>query len=265
MPSVDRDDYRRRAEQRDIAGQLLDVRVVGPGDGPPRLVFLHEALGSVDLWRDVPGDIAEAVGERAVVYSRYGHGWSSVQHEVRSREFMDHEALVVLPAVLEQCGVVDPILIGHSDGASIAVIHAAAAEPAGLVLIAPHVFTETVCLDRMRSVADGFPGSDLAAKMARYHTDPARTFGAWIDVWLDPEFVDWNVEHLLASITCPTLLIQGREDEYGTERQVAAIREGVTGPCDELLLDGCGHAPQFDRPETTRRAIAGFVRDLVRR
>lgn len=247
------------AEFVEIDGRRLDCRVIGDGDAAPSLVFLHEGLGSIELWRTFPTDVIAGVGERAVVYSRYGHGWSDVQHERRPIDFMDREALVVLPELLEAAGVVDPILIGHSDGASIALIHAARHAVAGLVLLAPHVFVEGEGLGEIVAARARFAETDLAERMAKYHRDPAATFDAWADVWLDPAFRTWNIEGGLADVECPVLLIQGLEDEYGTETQIDAIASRVGGPADRLLLAGCGHSPHLDRPDLTAAVTTAFV------
>lgn len=238
-------------------GHLLDVRVIGSGDAAPSLVFLHEGLGSVELWRSFPADVVEAVGERAVVYSRYGHGWSDVQTD-RSIDFMDHEA-EVLAEVIETVGVVDPILIGHSDGASIALLHASRYPVAGLVLLAPHVFTEPMGLAEIADFSAGIDGTDVIDRMAKYHRDPLATMTAWSNVWNDPDFVAWNIEAALPDITRPMLLIQGRDDQYGTLAQIDAVASQVGGDVETLILDNCRHSPHLDRPAETREATASFI------
>lgn len=240
-----------------IDGHLLDVRVIGVGEGAPSLVFLHEGLGSVELWRSFPDDVVTAVGERAVVYSRYGHGWSDVQLD-RPIDFMDHEA-EVLAEVIEAAGVFDPILIGHSDGASIALLHAARYPVAGLVLLAPHVFTEPMGLAEIATFSAAVEGTDLVDRMAKYHRDPLATMNAWSNVWNDPDFVTWNIESVLPNITCPILLIQGRDDQYGTLAQIDAVASQVTGPVEQLILDNCRHSAHLDRPAETVAAIRAFI------
>jgi pimeloyl-ACP methyl ester carboxylesterase len=172
---------------------------------------------------------------------------------------MHREALEALPALLAALRVADPILIGHSDGASIALIYAGSAgHPVrALALMAPHVFVEPVCVESIRKAA----GTDLAQRLGKYHRDPAKTFHLWADAWLDPEFLKWNIEEYLPAIACPVLAIQGREDEYGTMEQLARIRRGVRGPCELLELPACGHAPFRDQPQATLAAIARFVRE----
>lgn len=243
-----------------VDGRRLDVRLIGPGDAPPSLVFLHEGLGSVELWRTLPADVAQAAGRRALVFSRYGHGWSEVQSRRRPVDFMDREAWVVLPELLEQQGMAGPILIGHSDGASIALLHASRHPVGGLVLLAPHVFTEPSGLAEIRDAKQRLESSDLAERMAKYHRDPEATFRAWNDQWLDPAFEPWNIEECLPRVTAPALLIQGKDDEYGTMAQVEAIESQLGGRVTRLDLDDCRHSPHLDRPRATREAAAEFIR-----
>ena len=243
-------------------GRPLDTRIVGPGGAAPSQVFLHEGLGSVDLWRSYPTEVATATDDRAVVYSRYGHGWSEVQREPRPVDFMDHEAFVVLPEVIEVAGVDDPILIGHSDGASIAVLYASLHHVSAMVLLAPHVFTEPDGLSQIREFTGRFEETDLVERMAKYHHDPMATFHAWSDVWLHPDFESWNIESALPGVTCPVLLIQGEDDEYGTKAQLDAISRQLGGVVDELLLSDCRHSPHLDRGTATTDATVGFIKDV---
>jgi pimeloyl-ACP methyl ester carboxylesterase len=249
------------AEFARIDGHQLDVRTIGPAGAAPSLVFLHEGLGSVELWRSYPAAVAEATGERAVTYSRYGHGWSDVQREPRPIDFMDHEAFVVLPELIETAGVVDPILVGHSDGASVALLYASRHPVAAIVLLAPHVFTEPVGLREIRDFSDRFDETDLAERMAKYHHDPTATVDAWRSVWLNPDFESWNIEPALAGITCPVLLVQGEDDEYGTIAQIDAIAGQIGGTVDQLLLADCKHSPHLDRPAITTDVTARFIKD----
>lgn len=248
------------AESVRIDGRHLDLRMIGPVGGPPSLVFLHEGLGSVDLWRSYPAAVAEAAGERAVIYSRYGHGWSDVQRERRPIDFMDHEAFVVLPELISTADVLDPILVGHSDGASIALLYASRHPVAALVLLAPHVFTEPVGLAEILDFADRFDDTDLADRMAKYHHEPKTMVDAWSGVWLHPDFESWNIESALVHVTCPVMLIQGEEDEYGTMAQIVAIASQVGGSVDRLLLADCGHSPHLDRPAITTDVTSGFIK-----
>jgi pimeloyl-ACP methyl ester carboxylesterase len=224
----------------------------------PALVFLHEGLGSVALWRSFPDDLAQATGRRALVYSRAGHGDSHVPEQPRTPAFMHEEALDVLPRILEQHGIARPVLVGHSDGASIALIHASAHPVAKLVVLAPHVFVEDLSIASIAQARDAFATTDLRERMGRYHRDAEATFRLWNDIWLAPEFRDWNIEDVLGRITAPVLAIQGAHDQYGTMAQIDAIEAGVSGPFERVVLDA-RHAPHLEAPEETLRAAAAFI------
>jgi pimeloyl-ACP methyl ester carboxylesterase len=234
----------------------LETRAIAGAE--PTLVFLHEGLGSVDLWRDFPDKLAAASGRRAFIYSRAGHGRSDVPDGPRTSRFMHDEALDVLPGLLAAHGIERPILVGHSDGASIALIHAAQHPVTALVLLAPHVFVEDISVASIVEARETFESTDLRERMARYHRDAERTFRLWNDVWLAPEFRDWNIEDVLPGVTAPALLIQGEHDQYGTLAQVEAVRDGVSGPTELVVLD-CQHAPHLEAPEETLEAAARFV------
>ena len=234
-----------------------------PHAGMPTLVFLHEGLGSIRQWRDFPAQVATASGCRALVYDRYGYGQSDVLEEARRElSFMHDEALVSLPALLDSLRIQNPILIGHSDGASIALIHAGANDAVrGVVAMAPHVFIEPVCLTSIEKAAQTFESSDLATRLGRYHRDARKTFYGWADVWLDPQFKGWDIrEDYLPQIGCPVLAIQGYEDEYGTMAQLDEIARRVKGSCELLKLENCGHAPFRDQAEKTLEAVVRFVK-----
>jgi pimeloyl-ACP methyl ester carboxylesterase len=224
----------------------------------PALVFLHEGLGSVKLWRDFPARLAERTGRRAVIYSRAGHGFSPVPDEDRTPRFMHDEALDILPALLKEHGIERPVLVGHSDGGSIALIHASEHPVSGLVLLAPHVFVEDLSVASIDDARRTFETTDLKDRMARYHRDAERTFRLWNDIWLAPEFRDWNIEDVLPKVTAPTLVIQGEHDQYGTLAQVEAIERGVRGPFARAVLDA-RHAPHLEAPEATLDAAAAFL------
>jgi pimeloyl-ACP methyl ester carboxylesterase len=228
----------------------------------PALVFLHEGLGAVTLWRDFPARLAAETGRRALLYSRAGHGRSDVPDAPRTPRFMHDEALAVLPALLEASGIVAPVLVGHSDGGSIALIHASSHPVSGLVLLAPHVFVEEVSVTSIAEARQAFETTDLSSRMARYHRDAEATFRLWNDIWLAPEFRDWNIEDVLGGVTAPGLLIQGEHDQYGTLAQLDAIERGVSGPMERVVLD-CRHAPHLEAPEETLAAAAAFVRGLA--
>ena len=229
--------------------------------GRPALVFLHEGLGSIRQWRDFPLQVVQATGCRALLYSRYGYGQSDVLAEPRAGvDFMHREALEALPELLERLAIERPLLVGHSDGASIALIHAGAGHAVrALALMAPHVFVEPVCVQSIRKASAAFDSTDLAGRLGKYHRDPRKTFHLWADVWLDPEFLKWNIEASLPAISCPVLAIQGEDDEYGTLAQLEAIKRGVRGPCELVQLPACGHAPFRDQPRATLDALAKFI------
>lgn len=228
----------------------------------PTLVFLHEGLGSVALWRDFPARVAAATGGAALVYSRHGYGGSDKLAAPRGVGYMHEEALETLPALLAALGIAEPVLIGHSDGASIALIHAGARRwtVRGLVLEAPHVFVEDVTVTSIAAATEAWRTTDLRQRLARYHDDVDGAFTGWNDIWLDPAFRAWNIEEVLPRIDCPVLVIQGADDEYGTPAQLAAIERKVKGPVEILLLSDCKHSPHRDQPEAVLAAIARFVR-----
>jgi pimeloyl-ACP methyl ester carboxylesterase len=251
------------------AGRSLAYEWVGAAaSGKPALVFLHEGLGSIRQWRDFPATVAATTGCRALIYDRYGYGQSDLlQEQRRTVRFMHDEALRALPELLKVLGVEKPLLIGHSDGASIALIYAGAGHTvSGIVAMAPHVFIEPVCLTSIAKAAQAFETTDLAQKLGRYHRDARKTFYGWADVWLDPEFKGWDIrDDYLPQIDCPVLAIQGFNDEYGTMAQLDEIARRVKGPCELLKLKDCGHAPFRDQSEKTVEAVARFVdRNRVR-
>lgn len=248
----------------DCAGHSLEYEWVGDAAAPaPALVFLHEGLGSIRQWRDFPAQVARATGRRALVYSRYGYGQSDVLQEARAGvRFMHREALEALPALLSALRVERPILVGHSDGASIALIHAGAGHPVrGLAVMAPHVFVEPVCVTSIEQAKAAFEAGDLAERLGKYHRNARKTFYLWADAWLEPEFLQWNIEECLPGITCPVLAVQGVDDAYGTMAQLERVARGVRGPCELLKLERCGHAPFRDQPARTLEAVARFVNE----
>lgn len=235
----------------------------GGGSQPP-LVFLHEGLGSIELWRSFPDDVRAAAGvPRTVVYSRGGYGRSDPVPLPRPVDYMHHEADVVLPELLATLGVTAPVLIGHSDGASIALLHAGGGhDVAGLVVLAPHVRVEEVSVASIAEARQAYETTDLRTKLARYHDHVDVAFRGWNDVWLDPEFQSWDITDRLGAITVPTLVIQGEDDRYGTPAQVAAIAAGVAGPVETRLLPGVGHSPHLEAPAVTRDAVVAFLAAL---
>ena len=249
------------------AGRSLAYEWIGEArDGGRTLLFLHEGLGSVRQWRDFPAKLAAATGCRALVYDRYGYGQSDVLAEPRRTvRFMHDEALDALPQLMTSLKVEEPILVGHSDGASIALIHAGAGHAVrGVVAMAPHVFIEPVCLSSIKEATATFESTDLAERLGRYHRDARKTFYGWADVWLDPQFEGWDIrDDYLPQVRCPVLAIQGHDDEYGTMAQLDEIARRVAGPCELLKLENCGHAPFRDQPDTVIRAVSAFLRKIL--
>ena len=245
------------------AGRSLEYELIEGSE--PSLVFLHEGLGSIRQWRDFPARVAQATGCRALVYNRYGYGNSEVLAEPRlGVRFMHDEALESLPQVLAALDIEAPVLVGHSDGASIALIHAGSGDAArGLVLMAPHVFVEDICVRSIVQAKHTFETSDIRERLGKYHRDPAKTFYLWNDVWLDPEFLRWNIEEYLPRVRVPVLAIQGENDEYGTMKQLDAIAAKVQAPCELLMLPGCGHSPHRDQPEAVLAALMRFICSLA--
>ncbi len=251
---------------RSVNGRDIEYRMVlGDATRHPALVFLHEGLGCATLWRDFPDQIARETGTRALLYSRFGYGQSDGLEQPRTVQFMHEEALDVLPALLDGFGIERPLLVGHSDGASIALIHAAqSGRPvAGLVLMAPHVFVEDICIESITRVRATYESKGLKQRLAKYHAHVDDAFLGWADTWLLPEFRAWSIEYLAARLTCPALLIQGEDDEYGTLEHVHRIARRSQGRTELLVLPGCGHAPQRDQEATVRDAIVAFACSLA--
>jgi len=251
-----------------VDGVRLEARWLGPGpDEAPTLVLLHEGLGCVSLWRDFPERLAEATGWGVLVYSRQGYGASDPVEVPRPLSYMHREGLEVLPGVLDAAGIRQTILVGHSDGASIALINAGGVpDPRviGLVLMAPHVLTETFCVASIREARKAFEEGGLRQGLARHHGDNVDcAFWGWNHAWLDPAFLHWNIEEYLPDIEVPILQMQGREDQYGTEVHLERIERQVQGPVQSIWLDDCGHSPHRDRPDAALQAIVDFVPDLA--
>lgn len=253
----------RRFNFPTVNGKRLEALLYQPVGANTTVVMLHEGLGSVAMWKDFPERVAEATGCRVLVYSRYGHGKSERLAEKRPFDFMHHEAKVVLPELLRQFEIERPILLGHSDGASIALIYAGTwpAQVRALILEAPHVFVEDFGIRSIAAIRKLYEASDLPQRLARYHDHADETFRGWNDIWLDPQFRYWNIEEYLAEISCPTLVIQGEDDEYGTLAQVEAIQRPMPAT-QSLILPRCGHSPHRDQPSLTLDAISKFVATL---
>jgi pimeloyl-ACP methyl ester carboxylesterase len=221
-------------------------------------VLLHEGLGSVGLWRDFPARLSEATGRRVVAFSRFGHGRSEPPPQPRTPAFFHEEALEILPEVLARLDAPEPILVGHSDGASIALIPAGHHPVSGIALLAPHVFVEDVTVAEIRIARERYAEGGLRERMARRHDDVDAAFRGWCDVWLDPAFRDWNLDADAERVTCPALLIQGVDDPYGTLEQLDRIEARVRGPVTRLELPG-GHSPHLEAPEEVLAAIRNWL------
>lgn len=250
------------------AGHRLQVQRLRQAGAPadlPTLVFLHEGLGSILHWRDVPERLATASGLPALIYDRWGFGGSDPLTLPRPDDFLEIESNAALPDVLAACGVGRHVLIGHSDGATIALLAAARRPPGllGVVAIAAHVFIESCTADGVRRAVESWAGGDLPRRLARYHGDKTESvFRGWAETWLRPSFHRWQMTHRLPGIVCPTLIVQGDGDEYGTLAQVNAIATGISGPAETLVVPDCGHAPHLEAADIVLPAIARFVARL---
>ena len=244
-----------------VAGHRVEYEHIDVGGRDrPTLVLLHEGLGSIEMWRDFPQRLAHATGTRVVVYSRYGYGNSDPLVEPRGVGYMHEEALIALPALLDALGIAQPILVGHSDGASIALIHAGGSDRSimGVVAMAPHVIVEDISVASIAAARDAYAMTDLRARLSRYHADVDGAFRGWNDIWLSRDFRSWDIEEYLPRIRCPVLAIQGEDDEYGTMEQLATIARKVPD-CELVKLEDCRHSPHRDQPEAVLGAIARFV------
>jgi pimeloyl-ACP methyl ester carboxylesterase len=251
--------------------QIECQRVGQDRDGLAPLVFLHEGLGSVSMWRDFPWRLCAALGRSGFVYSRPGYGRSSPRPAGQpwGMDFMHREALEVLPKVLEAAGLSPdgpaPWLVGHSDGGSIALIHAARfpERVAGLVAIAPHILVEDICVGSIAHAVEQYRGTDWPARLARHHDDPDGVFSGWSGIWLDPAFRDWTIESELGTIRCPVLAVQGLDDAYGTLEQVRGIARRLPGT-RVIELAACGHSPHRDQADPLIAAVTSFIQQQPR-
>jgi len=249
-------------------GKRLEAVAFGPPpDQAPTIVMLHEGLGCVALWRDFPGELAAATGYGVFAYSRAGYGGSEPVDLPRPLDYMSREARFSLPALLRAIGLKRGILLGHSDGASIAAIYAGEHSDErikGLILMAPHLFTEEMGLASIAEARNAYETGDLRAKLAKYHGHVDVAFRGWNDAWLDPAFKAWNIEDTVSRWRAPALVIQGADDQYGTLKQIRAIEARSPAPVTSLILEACRHAPQFDQPEATLDAIVAFCAGVAK-
>lgn len=250
-----------------ISGHSLEYRMIGPRpDAAPTIVMLHEGLGCVGLWGDFPEKVQKATGCGVFVYSRAGYGQSSPVKLPRPLTYMHIEARDVLPKLLDAIGVKHHILFGHSDGASIAAIYAGSHQDhrlGGIILMAPHFFTEDMGIASIVEAKKAYETTDLKAKLARWHKDPDNAFRGWNDAWLDPDFRKWDITAELAYIRVPILIVQGEDDQYGTVKQIEVAQQECYCPVDVALLPGAKHSPHREAPEATLAAVTDFAAHVL--
>jgi pimeloyl-ACP methyl ester carboxylesterase len=248
-----------------IGPGLVEYELIGaPSNEATTVVMLHEGLGSVSLWRDFPRRLADRLACRLLVYSRHGYGGSSPLTAPRAVNYMHDEAWTILPALLEELDIQRPILFGHSDGGSIALIHASRHPVEGIIALAPHVFVEDLSIRNIAAAKVAFETGDLRRRLSRYHADVDGAFRGWNDIWLHPDFRSWNIESLLPGISCPILVIQGQDDEYGTFEQMRRIAVGAPNAELEHLPD-CRHSPHRDQPDRVLDSVDDWLRRHLRR
>ena len=251
----------------ELGAQRLEYRMIGPrSDAAPTLVLLHEGLGSVGLWGDFPQQLQDATGFGVFVHSRAGYGQSSPVKLPRPLSYMHDEARETLPRLLDAIGFQHGLLIGHSDGASIAAIYAGSHQDhrvSGLVLIAPHFFTEDSGIASIVEAKKAYETTDLRTKLARWHKDVDNAFKGWNGAWLDPDFRKWDITEFLAYIRVPVLIVQGEDDQYGTVRQIEIAQQECYCPVEVALLPDIKHSPPREAPEATLQAITEFVARAV--
>jgi pimeloyl-ACP methyl ester carboxylesterase len=251
-----------------IGNSDLEYRMIGPKPAQaPTIVMLHEGLGSVALWSDFPDKLQAATGAGVFVYSRAGYGASTKVKLPRPLDYMHVEALEVLPQLLERIGFRRGLLVGHSDGASIAAIYAGAVQDhrvQAIALLAPHFIVEDVSVASIAAIKQAYETTDLKSKLARWHKDVDNAFYGWNGAWLDPKFRDWDISEYLAYIRVPVAIVQGVNDEYGTIRQVEIAREECYCPVDVTEIPGAGHSPHREAPGATLDAISEFANAVLR-
>ena len=227
----------------------------------PTIVMLHEGLGALSLWRDLPRKLSNLINCSVFVYSRHGYGQSDFINSKFNAKYMHKEALNILPKILNHFDISNPILYGHSDGASIALIHASSADTGimGLILEAPHVFVEEISLNGLKDAKKAFEQGGLKAGLAKHHREPEMIFRCWNNIWLSPEFLTWNIVSCLSNIQCPALLIQGETDAHATLSQLDTMEKNVSGICKKKILPNTGHSPHRENPKLVLRSIQQFI------
>jgi pimeloyl-ACP methyl ester carboxylesterase len=256
--------FQIRAAGHRVYAERIEPSAISRITNGTTLVFLHEGLGSVGQWRDFPSLLCERTGLPALVYDRWGYGKSDPFTLPRPASYLHDEALAGLPDVLDECGIGRAILVGHSDGGSIALIFASTRPERVRAVIteAAHVFVESVTLEGIRDAVKVYASTDLGKRLERYHGDKTDlVFHGWADTWLSPEFRDWNIEEFLPGVRCPVLVIQGIDDRYGTPAQVSAIERQVSGPASSLLIR-CGHIPHAEAQAQVLEGMARFIESL---
>lgn len=251
-------------------GRMLDIEyqwIAPERRDRDLIIFLHEGLGSVSMWRDWPAQVCAAAGCRGLLYSRYGYGRSTSRplDEARTPEYLHVQAHDALPALLKALRLEDeqPILFGHSDGGTIALLYAALfpGTAKAIAVAAPHIFVEDITLEGIREARELYRSTDFPARLARHHIDGESVFRAWVDIWLSPTFREWSIEAFLDDIQCPVLAMQGIDDEYGTMEQIRGIAKRA--PQTRLLeIPDCGHVPQRDQPQVVIDALRAFLADI---
>lgn len=243
-------------------GRIEYEQIWGGHSKSPPLVMLHEGLGSVSMWKDFPTQVAQVTGSNVTVYSRHGHGRSATLRAPRTVQYMHDEALIVLPQFLDALGLDNPILFGHSDGGSIALIHAGGSgrRVSGLVALAPHVFVEDLSVTSIRAAKLAYQNTNLRQRLQRYHDDVDGVFRGWNNIWLDPAFRAWNIEEYLPRIACPVLALQGEDDEYGSLEQIQRIARSAP-LAESVSLAQCRHSPHRDQPHQVLGAIGRWMKD----
>ena len=258
-PATRREPFRARAAGRALQG----VRIrTAEQHHPATLVFLHEGLGSVSMWRDFPDALCARLGMDGLAWDRWGHGLSEPFDRPRTIRYLHDEAWDALPDVLDAAGVARAVLVGHSDGGSIALLFAARFpdRTAAVISEAAHVFVEEITLDGIRAAARAFAGTDLRQRLVRHHREKTdRVFSTWADCWLSPPFREWNIEQDIQGLAAPLLLIQGEAAAYGSNAQLDAIEAAANGPVERAVLPGCGHVPHHERRTEVLELIADFV------
>jgi len=247
----------------DIGAQRLEYRMIGPRpEAAPTLVLLHQGLGCVGMWEDFPEKIQAATGAGVFVYSREGYGQSSPVTLPRPLSFMHQEAQQTLPQILDTIGFQRGLLVGHSDGASIAAIYGGSHQDhrvGGLVLIAPHFIVEDATIAAIAAMRKAYDLTDLRARLGRWHADADATVHGWSDVWLKGDFRKWDLTEFLAYIRVPVLIVQGEDDQYGTVRQIEIAQQECYCPVEVALLPGAMHVPQREAPEVTLQVVSDFI------